>query len=178
MSPTPRKRSTVLVVVGASVFIVFTAIAALATRGSGNSPHASSASTTTTPPGLVVPAAGAPSFVLPAGKQAVTISVPFVNGVGNFTKAGDHVNVFGVFKNFPANATLANPAAKLVLSDVEVLSVSPGANGGNSTYLLSVDASQAEELVYLQSFESSYLTLARDGQGELTTAGRTPKNAA
>ena len=178
MSPAPRKRSTVLVVVGASVFIVFTAIAALATRGSGGSPHAATASTTTTPPGLVVPATGAASFVLPAGKQAVTIAVPFVNGVANFTKAGNHVNVYGVFKNFPANATLPNPAAKLVLSDVEVLAVTPGADGGNSTYLLSVDASQAEELVYLQSFEASYLTLARDGQGQLTTAGRTPKNAA
>jgi len=178
MSPAPRKRSTFLVIVGVGVFVVGTALAAFATRDGSESPRAAVSASTTTPPGLVVPPAGAPSFVIPAGKQAVTIAVPFVNGVGNFTKAGNHVNVFGVFKNFPANATLPNPAAKLVLSDVEVLAVTPGVSGGNSTYLLAVDANQAEEIVYLQSFEASYLTLARDGQGQLSTAGRTPKNAA
>jgi hypothetical protein len=43
---------------------------------------------------------------------------------------------------------------------------------------LAVDAAQAESLVYLQSFESSYLTLAREDQPGLSTPGRTPKNAA
>ncbi|MEY2399343.1 MAG: pilus assembly protein CpaB [Actinomycetota bacterium] len=181
MSPTPKKRSTILVLVGAVVFVLGTGLAALATRGSdggGGSPNAAAAVTTTTAaPGSVAPPAPAPlsGFVIPAGHQALALDVPFVNGIAGYAKAGDHVNVFGVFKNNAANSSLPNPAAKLVLSNIEVLAVS-STPGANSTYVLSVDPSQAEQLVYLASFEGSYLTLAREHQGDLSTIGRTPKN--
>ncbi len=180
MSPAPKKRSTILVLVGAVVFVLGTGLAALATRGSdggGGSPNAAAVTTTTAPPGSVAPPAAAPlaGFVIPAGKQAIALEVPFVAGVAGYAKAGDHVNVFGVFKNQSANASLPNPAAKLVLSDIEVLAATTPV-GANATYVLSVDAAQAEQLVYLASFEGSYLTLARDKQGQLTTIGRTPKN--
>ncbi len=181
MSPAPKKRSTILVLVGAVVFVLGTGLAALATRGSdggGGSPNAAVAPTTTAAPGSVAaPAAAAPlaGFVIPTGKQAIAMEVPFVSSVAGYVKAGDHVNVFGVFKNNAANASLPNPAAKLVVSDVEVLAASTPP-GTNATYVLAVNASQAEQLVYLASFESSYMTLARDKQGELTTIGRTPKN--
>jgi len=184
MSPAPRKRSTILVLVGAVVFVLGTGLAALATRssdGGGGSPNAQAAAVTTTTagPGSVAPPATAPltGFVIPAGKQAIAMDIGFTAGGAGYVKAGDHINVYGVFKNNSANATLPNPAAKLVMSDVEVLAVThPAAGGGNSTYVLSVDASAAEQLVYLASFESSYMTLARDKQGQLTTSGRTPKN--
>ncbi|MBA2609314.1 MAG: hypothetical protein H0U92_10270 [Actinobacteria bacterium] len=181
MSPAPKKRSTILVLVGAVVFVLGTGLAALATRGSdggGGAPAAAAVTTTIPPPGSVAPpAAAAPlaGFVIPNGHQAIALDVPFVNGVAGYAKAGDHVNVFGVFKNQAANASLPNPAAKLVLSDIEVLAATTPV-GANATYVLSVDVAQAEQLVYLASFEGSYLTLARDKQGQLTTVGRTPKN--
>lgn len=184
MSPAPKKRSTILVLVGAGVFVLGTGLAAMATRGGGDSPAsvaAAQVTTTTAAPAGTVAAptpAAATGFVIPPGHQAVALDVPYVNGIAGYARAADHVNVFGVFKNNAANASLPNPAAKLVLSDIEVLAVTnpaPGATG-NSTYVLSVDAAQAEQIIYLASFESTYLTLARDHQGQLSTIGRTPKN--
>ena len=184
-----KSRSTLLVAVGAGVFVVGTGLAFVATQSDEpSSTSVNAAVTTTTPAGFVAPKAesSAPGFTIPPGHQAIAVQVPFVNGVAGYAKAGDHVNVFGAFKNFPANGALPNPAAKLVLADVEVLAVDTAAPSGGSggtapaaaaTYLLAVDATQAESLVYLQSFEASYLTLAREDQGGLTTPGRTPKNA-
>lgn len=183
MSPTPKKRSTILVLVGAGVFVLGTGLAALATRDTGGratNAAAQSTTSTTLPVGAVAPptAAAAAGFVIPAGHQAIALDVPYVNGLAGYARAGNHVNVFGAFKNNAANSTLPNPAAKLVMSDVEVLAVTNPAPGtaGNSTYVLSVDASQAEQLVYLANFEIAYMTLARDHQGDLSTIGRTPKN--
>ena len=181
MSPMPRKRSTFLLVVGVGVFVIGSALAALATRGGDSSSNAvASGPTTTAPAGTVTTPAGLPSFVIPAGHQAIAVQLPFINGIAGYTKAGDHVNIYGAFRNGPANATLPNPAAKLVMSDIEVLWVSgptPEPPNNTTTYMLSVDASQAEQLVYLQSFEGSYMTLARHDQGQLSTVGRSPKNA-
>lgn len=180
MSPAPKNRSTILVLVGAVVFILGTGLAALATRGSdggGASPNVAAAPTAPTPAGAVAPPAAAPlsGFTIPAGRQAMAMDVPFVNGIAGYAKAGDRVNVYGVFKNNAANASLPNPAAKLVLSDIEVLAVTNPA-GANSTYVLAVDPAQAEQLIYLTAFEASYMTLARENQGQLSTVGRTPKN--
>ncbi len=138
---------------------------------------AANATPVTQPAGTVAAATGVPAFVIPPGHQAIAMAVPFVNGLAGYAKAGDHVNVYGAFKNAPANDKLDRTAAKLVMSDIEVLWVS-NADPATTTYMLSVDASQAEQIVYLQSFEASYLTLARDGQGQLTTVGRNPRNAA
>ncbi|HVE94681.1 MAG TPA: RcpC/CpaB family pilus assembly protein [Acidimicrobiales bacterium] len=182
-----KSRSTLLVAVGAGVFLVGTGLAFVATRDTGPKETNVSAAvtTTTTAPGFVAPRAEsqAAGFTIPPGHQAMAVQVPFAQGVAGYAKAGDKVNVYGAFKNAPANATLPNPAAKLVLANVEVLAVDSaapgsGATGAAATYLLAVDAIQAEALVYLQSFESAYLTLAREDQGILTTPGRTPKNAA
>lgn len=183
-----KSRSTLLVAVGAGVFLVGTGLAFVATRDSGSpaQTNVAAAATTTTAPGYVAPRAETPraGFTIPPGFQAMAVQVPFVQGVAGYAKAGDHVNVYGAFKNFPANTALPNPAAKLVLADVEVLAVDTAAPAAGeapvaaATYLLAVDGTQAEALVYLQSFESAYLTLARDDQPSLSTPGRTPKNAA
>lgn len=188
MKTITKSRSTLLMAVGVGVFVVGTGLAFVATSADNDDSSTNvraAATTTTAAPGYVAPPTATPTagFTIPPGRQAIAVQVPFEKGIAGYAKAGDHVNVYGAFKNGPANATLPNPAAKLVLANVQVLAVDAAApNGGaatgtNATYLLAVDASQAEQLIYLQSFESTYLTLARDDQPVLNTSGRTPKNA-
>ena len=171
MSPAPKKRSTILVLVGAAVFIIGTALAALATRGSGpdHAQAAEAVTTTTAPAGLVsapTAPAPAPSFVIPDGHEAVAIQVPYVAGVAGYPTAGSQVNVYGVIKNQnDSNGNSKVGDVGEVLTNIQVLSVTspaPGAADGNSTYLLSVTPQQATQLVALQSFQSAYLTLSRD----------------
>ena len=182
-------RSTMLVAIGAAVFVAGSALAFFAVRGGDDDADKAAVRATGTRPQASAPGAVTPpgsstaavAFTIPEGKQAMAVQVPFVQGGGGYAKAGDKVNVYGVYKNHPANAQMKAPAAKLVLSKVEVLAVSsptPGAGTGNATYLLALDAPDAEQVVYLQSHESVYLTLARDDQGPLTTPGITSANAA
>lgn len=180
-----RTRSTMLVAIGAAVFIAGTGLAFIAMRDSGDDAAAVKTETTQPTPGAVAIPGAAPAapvaFTIPEGKQAVAVQVPYVQGLAGYAKSGDRVNIYGVFKNAPANAQIKQPAAKLVLSKVEVLSVSsptPGAGTGTATYLLALDAADAEQVVYLQSHESVYLTLARSDQPTLSTPGRTPANVA
>lgn len=175
MSPAPQKRSTILVAVGAGVFVVGSGLAALATHDSGGgSENKQAAVTTTIPPtGLATAAAAAPapSFVIPDGKQAIAVSMPAVAGVNGYAKSGDYVNVYGALKT--------QGAARLILQKVEVLSVTappPGVEG-NSTYVLAVNTTDAEAVVFLTKFQDTYLTLARNDQGTLTPKGFGDANA-
>jgi Flp pilus assembly protein CpaB len=173
MQTTPRKRSTILVAVGAGVFVVGTGLAALATRDTGGTnTHNARSDTPVTAvaagAGAVKStASGATNFVIPPDHQAMAVSVPFVQGLAGYAKAGDVVNVYGEYRSLPANAAPEDPVAKLVLQKVQVLSVSPGADGGNATYILSVSTSDAEAVMYLSTFQKVWLTLARDDQGVL-----------
>ena len=68
----------------------------------------------------------------------------------------------------------------MLLSGVQVLAVSgpaPGADAGNVTYLLALDAAQAEQVVFFAKFESLWLTLVPKGQPKAQTPGRNYKNA-
>lgn len=183
-----RSRSTMLVAIGAAVFVAGSALAFIAVRG-GDDPEVTAdagdrPAAQPSPGAVTAPGAGAAapvSFTIPEGMQAVAVQVPFVQGVAGFAKAGDRVNVYGVFKNKPANDRLEHPAAKLALPNVEVLTVSspaPGTGTGNATYLLALSGADAEQVIYLQSHEGIYLTLAREDQGPLSTSGRSPANAA
>jgi Flp pilus assembly protein CpaB len=173
MQTTPKKRSTILVAVGAGVFMVGTGLAALATRDTGGSNnHAARTDTPVTAPapaGAVKTAAGATTFVIPADHQAMAVQVPFVQGLAGYAKAGDLVNVYGEYRTQPPTAAPEDPVAKLVLQKVKVLAVNPGADGGNATYVLSVSTADAETVMYLSTFQKVWLTLARDDQGVLSS---------
>jgi hypothetical protein len=68
----------------------------------------------------------------------------------------------------------------LIRPGVQALAVSgpaPGADAGNVTYLLALDAAQAEQVVFFAKFESLWLTLAPKGQPKPQTPGRTHKTA-
>ena len=188
MSPTNtnKKRNTVLIGVGAGVFVVFTGLAAFAMNDDGGSSAPPAQVTTTTvadPDGVVgAPAAttAAQSFTIPAGKQAMSIQVPTVEGMSGYAKAGDFVNVYGVIgqpKTYPLDPGAAQHS-KLILQKVEVLATTPPAAGQNTVnFVLAVSTSDAETLGYLESFQSLFLTLARDDQATLTPKGFTTANA-
>jgi Flp pilus assembly protein CpaB len=161
-------RSTKMIAVGMAMFVFAAALAVLAMRGGDDDAGSASSSTDAAPTVSVKPAAEstpAPAVTalkIPNGKEAVEISVPAVQGLGGFTKAGDRVNVYGTFKDRQANSAVKGvPLAKLILSNVEVLSAVN--NGATVTYVLAVSASEAEQVIYLASFEGVWLTLARDG---------------
>jgi Flp pilus assembly protein CpaB len=117
---------------------------------------------------------------IPAGKQGVALQLPFTAGGAGYVGAGDRVNVYG-------NVELPNdpsPTTKLVLADVEVLDVSTEVAprvasgderpaGGAVTYLLALDAHEAERVIFLAANAQIWLALAGDeGQPLTETSGR------
>ena len=173
-----KNRSSILIAIGAAVFVVGASLAFLAVRHNGGdpSPRVQTAATADTKPGQVTPAVGAalPSFKIPSGKQALAIAVDYVNGVAGFVKAGDKVNVFGTIKpgSPPPKGMTVTPGVKLILSDVQVLSVGAPAGNGATTFVLALNPTDAEQVVYFQTFEGLYMSLARSDQGVVTTPGR------
>jgi Flp pilus assembly protein CpaB len=115
---------------------------------------------------------------IPDGKEAVSVQVGAVPGMAGYAKVNDRVNVYGAFKDRQPNASVKGPPlTKLVLSNVQVLAVSN--TGGNVTYVLAVNADEAEKVIYLASFEGIWLTLTRDGAPAVGgTPGHNAANAA
>lgn len=182
-----RNRSTALIAVGAAVFVVGAALTFLLLRDDGNTDGTVTAAA---PQGgaAAVPAAStgtasAPTVTVPGGKEGVAVQVPAIAGLAGYAKVGDRVNVYGTFKDRQPNAAAKGvPATKLILADAEVLAVTgpaPGAEGGNTTYLLAVNPGAAEQVIYLASFEGIWLSLTPDGAPALpATSGRTSQNIA
>ena len=119
---------------------------------------------------------------IPEGKQGVAVQLPFVPGVAGYVAAGDHVNLY-------ANIKAAGPMTKLVLPNVEVLDVSTEiaprragtsqgerATGSQITYLLALDAVDAERVIFLAENETLYLTLVPKGQAASAAPGRNYDN--
>jgi Flp pilus assembly protein CpaB len=131
---------------------------------------------------------------IPEGKQAVAIRVPFVPGVAGYVGPGDNVNIYAVVNKGPQA-----PMSKLLLSNISVLDVSMevaprrttsqpatttdegssqqttagGARveGDSITYLVAVDAVQAERLIFVTSNDTLYLSLVPPNQQAATTGG-------
>ena len=96
-----KNRSSILIAIGAAVFVVGAGLAFLAVRSSGGekAPQVQAAATTeSTQPGQVAATPTTPSFEIPTGKQAVAVSVDYVRGVAGYVKAGDKVNLYGTLK--------------------------------------------------------------------------------
>lgn len=119
---------------------------------------------------------------IPAGQQGVAVQLPFVSGGAGYVGPGDFVDIYGNVKN-PDGTTIT----KLVLGGVKVLDVSTEvaprvesgqsserANGTNVTYLLSLNADQAERVIYLAANQQLWLTLQGEGNQPVpATSGRT-----
>jgi Flp pilus assembly protein CpaB len=181
------RRSTQMLILGLAIFVIGAGVVFVSLSGSGGSSKDKSAvstTSTTVQAGTVVVSAAAPaaptSFTIPEGKQAVAVQVPFVAGLAGYARAGDIVNVYGNIQTDKGTIP-APPATKLILPGVQVLAVTgpaPGVDTGNSTYLLALDANQAEQAIFFARFESMWLTLVPKGQPNAQpTAGHSYKNA-
>jgi Flp pilus assembly protein CpaB len=178
-----RNRSTILIAIGAAVFVLGSTMAFLLVRkDKASSPPPAATATVPAKASLTAATATAPTpaVSIPDGMEAIAVQLPFVPGGGGYVHAGDDVNIFGIFKtDQPASAPKA-PLAKLALSNVKVLSVTspaPGVDNGAATYLLAVTSSQAEQLAYLTTFQSLYMTLTRKGAPLASTPGHNVANA-
>jgi Flp pilus assembly protein CpaB len=111
---------------------------------------------------------------IPPGKVALALQLAYVPGVAGYAGAGDNIDIYGVVKDGPTGST-----AKLIMQNVQVLSyngtalaAAQGQPGGSSpVYLLAVDATAAEQLVYLASFQQLYFALVAKDQAPV---GGTP----
>jgi Flp pilus assembly protein CpaB len=150
------------------------------------------------------------SLTIPAGKQAVAISVPFTAAGAGYVGPGDHVNVYALATKqgttlapacgtglCPVGPNQPTASSQLVLANVEVLDVSQEvaptavttvqpqggavsratAGGGNVTYLLALDANQAEKAIFFTRYADVYLTLVPKGQPDSSTSGRDQTSA-
>lgn len=181
------RRSTQILLLGAAVAVLGAGLVFMALGMGDDEGSAQLAPTTSTTiaAGTVVVPAGAPegvptTFTIPEGKQAVAVQLPFVAGLAGYAKAGDVVNVYATVEKGAPNASTQPPLAKLVLANVQVLAVTgppAGAGTGNATYLLALDAAQAEQAIFFSRFESMWMTLVPQGQPAATTPGRGYQNA-
>jgi hypothetical protein len=167
--------------VGIGMFVVAAGAALLATRGSDddkNEPPVVTVAPAAQESGGETPAPATTNIRIPDGKEAVAVQIAAVPGMAGYAKVNDRVNVYGTFKDRqPNNAVKGPPLAKLVLSNVQVLSVANA--GANVTYVLAVNAEEAEKVIYLSSFEGIWLTLVRDGAPAVGgTPGHNVTNAA
>lgn len=183
-----RNRSSILIAVGVAVFVLGSSMAFLLVHNdkkSSSKVNTTAASQTAQLPAHTNLAAAqattpAASIDIPDGMEAVAVQLAFVPGVGGYVHNGDTVNIYGVFKADKAAGGPTPPAVKLALSNVKVLSVTsplPTAENGAATYLLALTPSQAEQIMYLQTFQSLYMSLTRKGAPAVSTPGHNIGNA-
>ena len=119
---------------------------------------------------------------IPAGHQGVAIQMPFVSGGAGYIGPGDFIDIYG---NVKASET-GEAYTRLLLGGVKVLDVSTEVapsvvsgesservGGSNVTYLLALDAQQAERVIYLAANQQVWLTLQGEGNPPVpSTPGR------
>jgi len=148
---------------------------------------------------------------VPDGKQALAMSMSFVNAGGGYVGPGDRVNLYALVGKLnggvvplcgpglcpTADSKSVQADSQLVLTNVEVLDVSQEvapktvtsvqpavgqltrtAEAGTSvTYLMALDAGQAEKAIFFARYGEMYLTLVPKGQPDSNTGGRDQSNA-
>ncbi|CAN5550787.1 hypothetical protein BH20ACT2_BH20ACT2_07440 [soil metagenome] len=125
---------------------------------------------------------------IPEGRQGVAVTLPFTPGVAGYAAPGDRINMFTVVRPSAENGLTA-PLSKLLLTNVEVLDVSnevaprraevtpaaenpaARATGDSLTYLLSLDAQQAEQVIFATSVDSLYFTVQAKDAPDIGTEG-------
>lgn len=130
-----------------------------------------------------VPATALGTINIPKDKQALAIQLGTVPGAGGFAAVGDKIDIYGVTPNalggIPAQGGIQ---VHLVMQGIEVLrvdnatqlpSAAQGAPSGTAVvYLLAVSPQQAEQLIYLSTFQALYFALvSKDSTPVGPTAG-------
>jgi Flp pilus assembly protein CpaB len=173
------RRSTQLVIIGASVFIIGAGLVFMGLHSDKKAKAPQTAAATTPAPGagqIVVQGtttqAHAP-VVVPKGLSAVAVKLDHIAGIAGYAKQGDHVNLYATVRGGAAQGGLTPPFVKLVVQNVLVLDVTGiAADGsGDPTYLLALSPSQAEQAIFFARFESLWATLAPAASAPASTAG-------
>ena len=179
-----RPRSNILVAIGAAGLILGVVVVLLVIKHNNDNNKKKNQTAVTAPaagtPATVAPATAGQPVVLaplpiPAGKQALAIQVGYIQGGAGYAKQGDIVDVYGVIKGTPINLNLKLPLAKLIVQNAQVLAVTgaaPATPPSSPVYLLAVDAYQAEQVIFLSTFESIYLSIVPKNQPAIPTPGR------
>lgn len=133
------------------------------------------------------------TFEVPEGYDAVAVQIDFVPGAAGYVDAGDHINLYGIYKTAAGDQPV--PRAELLLTNVEVLDVDltiPPRRGTASdgttattqrasstavTYLLALKPDDAEKVIFTTEFESLYASLTADDAAPAgPTSGRDGAN--
>jgi hypothetical protein len=179
------RRSTQLIIIGVSVFVIGAGLVFLGLRSNGEK------KTAATPPAATVPTTGAKIIVqgqtarttpvvIPKGMEAIAVKLDHVAGLAGYAKPGDLLNLFAAVKGGTNVKGLEPPYAKLILGRVPVLDVTgvtPAGDSGDPTYLLGVTTPAAERIIFFAKFESLWATLVPPSSVPVGTAGRDYSNA-
>jgi Flp pilus assembly protein RcpC/CpaB len=185
------RKSTPVILIGVAVFVVGAGLAFVLLRNNKTSTpkatHVAASPTAPTPSNAIVGGSTSPTgavvaYPIPAGRNAVAVQVPALNGLDGFAKAGDVVNIFATVSKGRLNLPgLAPPEVKLVVSNVPVLQVlapaPAAAPTGSATYLLALDPEQAEQVIFFTTYESLYFTLVPKNSPPVLTPGHSYQNA-
>lgn len=176
------RRSTQLIIIGASVFIIGAGLVFMGLHSGkkGTPAQAAAAPTSAAAAGGQIIAQGSTTaaqahapIVVPKGLTAVMVKLDHVAGAAGYAKSGDHVNLYATVRSGNPVGGLTPPYVKLILPNVLVLDVSGlAADGsGDPTYLLALDSAHAEQVIFFAKFESLWAALAPAGSGPGQTAG-------
>lgn len=128
------------------------------------------------------------TFQVPEGFEAVAIQVDFVEGGAGYVAPGDRINLYGTYGTAQPLAQ-PTPRAQLLLSNVEVLDVNltipprrgttqadpsvARASSDTVTFLVALQAADAEKVIYNAEFQGLYASLVADDAPPVTgTPGR------
>jgi pilus assembly protein CpaB len=115
---------------------------------------------------------------IPAGHNALSISMPVPQGVGRYPQSGDLVNMYVTFKR-QGDGTGARTITKLLLSNVQVLSTRAAGSTERSTtasdvlLTLALTPQQSERVVFSKENGSLWFALVHSGDKKASTSGRT-----
>ncbi|MGZ4213493.1 MAG: RcpC/CpaB family pilus assembly protein [Actinomycetota bacterium] len=174
------KRSSQLIVIGASVFVIGAGLVFLGLRanngGSSTKTAAPAPTQSAQSNGGKVVAQGQTSgvpIVIPSGFTGVEVKLDQVAGLAGRISPGDLINLYATVKSGKPIKDLTPPFTKLVLSKVSVLDVrGVTADGsGDPTLLLALNPADAERVIFFAKFESLWAALVPQSEKPATTAG-------
>lgn len=124
-------------------------------------------------------AAPAGGLEIPAGHNALSLSMPVPQGVGRYPQAGDLVNMYVTLKRQGDGVGGGRTITKLLLSNVQVLATRPAgatertASQGDVLLTLALTPQQSEKVVFSKENGSLWFALVHPGDKKATTSGRT-----
>lgn len=176
------QRSSRMIAIGAAVFLAGAGLVFVGLRSGPSAPVAEAPDATASAPAETDPGARpvtvqggtstqAPVVAIPKGQEAVAVQLLQVPGLAGYAKPGDRINLYATVKGGTDVGRLEPPYAKLILSNVQVLDVTPGETATDPTFLLALAPKDAERVIFYAKFESLWAALVPGGAKPARTRG-------